>query len=155
MRARVIPILGHPYPEALTPADMLPWASVPERNRQQLASGSAVRGPLADAPLPRRRTSWPVCRPIRNPRASAQFFPIFCGDAWWGYAGFDDCQRPRAWEETEVAMLRTAADLFGGTLQRWQAEHVSRQRAAIRVHWRSSPKCSSQVPQTLGRKVRS
>ena len=49
MRARVIPILGHPYPEALTPADMLPWASVPERNRQQLASGSTVGGPLADA----------------------------------------------------------------------------------------------------------
>ena len=121
MRARVIPILGDPYPEALTPADMLPWSAVPGRNRQQLAAGSSVGGPLAElfaeAPdfLARLRAD-------PQPALSVQFFPIFCGDEWWGYAGFDDCHRPRIWDDTEVTMLRAAAELFSSTLLRWQAE---------------------------------
>jgi signal transduction histidine kinase len=121
MRAHGIPILDDPYPEALTPDDMLPWSGVPERNRRKLASGSAVGGSLeelfAERPdfLARLRTD-------THPALSVQFFPIFCGDEWWGYVGFDDCRRVRVWEEAEVAMLRAGAELFSSTLQRWRAE---------------------------------
>ena len=121
MRARVFRSWAHPYPEALTPADMLPWSSVPERNRQQLASGSAVGGPLA-ALFAETPDFLARLQADPQPALSVQFFPIFCGDDWWGYVGFDDCQRSRAWTEADIAMLRAAADLFGGTLQRWQAE---------------------------------
>ena len=94
-RPSPVPILGAPYPEVLTPADMLPWSSVPERNRQRLASGRPVGGPLA-ALFAETPDFLARLRPIRNPALSVQFFPIFCGDDWWGYIGFDDCQRSTA-----------------------------------------------------------
>lgn len=124
MPAQSISILDTPYPENLAPAGVLPWSGMPENIPQRLASGRPVGGALAE--LFAEAPEYPARSRIAR---ATQVFPIFCGDEWWGYAGFDDCQRPRPWEETEVAMLRTAADLFGGTLQRWQAEHALRQRA--------------------------
>ena len=48
MPAHAIPVVGDPHPEALTPSEMLPWSSVPERNRKRLATGGAVGGVLAE-----------------------------------------------------------------------------------------------------------
>jgi signal transduction histidine kinase len=53
---------------------------------------------------------------------SVQFFPIHFGDEWWGYVGFDDCQTAREWDPQEVLVLRTASQMIGSALQRWQAE---------------------------------
>ena len=56
-----------------------------------------------------------------------QLFPIHFGDEWWGFVGFDDCRTPREWDESEVSLLRTASEMIGSTLQRWQAEAGLRQ----------------------------
>jgi signal transduction histidine kinase len=43
-------------------------------------------------------------------------------ERWWGSLSFHDCERPRQWEEQELLLLRTAAELIGGTIQRWHDE---------------------------------
>jgi len=53
---------------------------------------------------------------------SVQFFPIHFGDEWWGYVGFDDCLTAREWDAEEILVLRTASQMIGSALQRWQAE---------------------------------
>ncbi|MFT3991146.1 MAG: response regulator [Luteolibacter sp.] len=39
--------------------------------------------------------------------------PIFVGDAFWGFMGFDSCTEERRWESWEVAILRSAAANIG------------------------------------------
>ncbi|MFT4176123.1 MAG: response regulator [Luteolibacter sp.] len=39
--------------------------------------------------------------------------PIFVGDAFWGFMGFDSCSEERRWESWEVAILRSAAANIG------------------------------------------
>lgn len=51
--------------------------------------------------------------------------PILVEGAWWGTLGFDDCEREYDWSETEIALLKTAAQLI--------ASAVIRQRLSERL----------------------
>lgn len=44
--------------------------------------------------------------------------PVFCGEQWCGFIGFDDIARERQWLDEEVVLLVTAADVIGGWLDR-------------------------------------
>jgi len=49
--------------------------------------------------------------------------PIFGGDSFWGFIGFDDCETPREWQDVDVRILETVADAVGMAVsrrQRWQ-----------------------------------
>ncbi|MBT8367560.1 MAG: PAS domain S-box protein [Deltaproteobacteria bacterium] len=48
--------------------------------------------------------------------------PIFIGDSWWGFIGFDDCRTPREWSPVEIEALKTAGNVLGAAIQRKQAE---------------------------------
>ena len=48
--------------------------------------------------------------------------PIFVGEKWWGFIGFDDCRSERAWSPAEIEALKTAANVIGAAIQRKQAE---------------------------------
>ena len=48
--------------------------------------------------------------------------PIFIGERWWGFMGFDDCRTPREWSPVEIEALETAANILGAAIQRKQAE---------------------------------
>jgi PAS domain S-box-containing protein len=48
--------------------------------------------------------------------------PIFVGDSWWGFVGFDDCRTAREWSPVEIEALKTAANVLGAAIQRKQAE---------------------------------
>ncbi len=56
----------------------------------------------------------------REPLLSLILFPIFDQDQLWGFVGFDDCITERKWNEMEISILRTASEMIGNTLQRWQ-----------------------------------
>jgi PAS domain S-box-containing protein len=43
--------------------------------------------------------------------------PIFIGDTWWGYMGYDDCHKTRTWSTVEIDALKTAANILGTALQ--------------------------------------
>ncbi len=43
--------------------------------------------------------------------------PIFVGEKWWGFIGFDDCVQPRQWSEAEAEALRVTAGVLGAAIQ--------------------------------------
>jgi PAS domain S-box-containing protein len=48
--------------------------------------------------------------------------PIFTGQRWYGFIGFDDTQGPREWHEDDVRLLRTASEMIGTFLDRLQTQ---------------------------------
>ena len=66
---------------------------------------------------------------------SIAIVPIFVGQTWWGFIGFDECRAEREWSVVERDALKTAADTLGAALQRQQAEAelqtYARQQAAL------------------------
>jgi len=48
--------------------------------------------------------------------------PIYVGDSWWGFIGFDECTGARTWSAVEIEALSVVANLFGAALQRKQIE---------------------------------
>jgi diguanylate cyclase (GGDEF)-like protein/PAS domain S-box-containing protein len=44
--------------------------------------------------------------------------PVFMGEEWWGYLGFDDCTQDRVWDVSEVDALRLVAASLGEALRR-------------------------------------
>jgi len=97
----------------------LPWSRAPERNRKALEAGRACGGPTVElfASTPELLATL-----LEQSVLSVQFFPLHFGDEWWGYVGFDDCQKARERDPQEIVVLRTASQMIGSALQRWQAE---------------------------------
>ncbi|MCI2430377.1 PAS domain S-box protein [Candidatus Acetothermia bacterium] len=48
--------------------------------------------------------------------------PIFVGDRWWGFIGFDECVNERLWSEAEIDALKAAANIVGIAIERKQTE---------------------------------
>ena len=53
--------------------------------------------------------------------------PIFVGETWWGFIGFDDCLTARQWSSVETEALRAAAKTLGAALQRKEADEKAAQ----------------------------
>jgi len=53
---------------------------------------------------------------------SIMLAPIFVGNSWWGFIGFDDCRTAREWSPVEIEALKTAANVLGAAIQRQKAE---------------------------------
>ena len=47
--------------------------------------------------------------------------PIFVGNEWWGFIGFDDCHVSRHWSRAEEDMLRTAGVIIAAAIRRHEA----------------------------------
>ncbi|MEX0753731.1 MAG: EAL domain-containing protein [Actinomycetota bacterium] len=58
------------------------------------------------------------------------FVPIFAGERWWGFMGFDDCVRERVWDEVELDMLRVMASHLGTAIGRQVADDARRSAEA-------------------------
>jgi PAS domain S-box-containing protein len=56
--------------------------------------------------------------------------PVFVGQTWWGFIGFDECVTPREWSVAEMEALRAAADTLGAALERKRAEEEREQLLA-------------------------
>ncbi|MCX8118582.1 MAG: PAS domain S-box protein [Desulfobacterota bacterium] len=50
--------------------------------------------------------------------------PVFVGERWWGFIGFDECRRERTWTKAEVEALRYAAEIFGAAIRHRRAEEA-------------------------------
>lgn len=48
--------------------------------------------------------------------------PVFSGENFWGFIGFDDCLAQRLWNNVEIDALKAAASTFGSSIQRQQME---------------------------------
>ena len=54
--------------------------------------------------------------------------PIFVGDDWWGFIGFDDCTTEREWSPAEVDVLRTTSSLIAAAIERELSEAALREQ---------------------------
>jgi PAS domain S-box-containing protein len=60
--------------------------------------------------------------------------PIMLRTGVWGFLGLDDCQEERVWHALEIEVLRTAAALIGGAIERAATDEAlrnSRERYAL------------------------
>ncbi len=79
-----------------------------------LAQGQTVSASLTDAP-PRLRLLM-----VEHKTQSLVLAPIKVGKEMWGFVGFDDCQRTRAWGALEVTVLKSLAGGMGTALRHLQ-----------------------------------
>lgn len=57
--------------------------------------------------------------------------PIFVGNDWWGFIGFDDCRHERPWSTAEVSAITAVAQLFGAAVQHQRLEQLQEQLEAL------------------------
>ena len=71
---------------------------------------------------------------------SLVLIPIFVGDAWWGFIGFDDCDQDRLWSDAERDSLRACAEMLGATIARQNTQDAlleAKSTLEERVHERT------------------
>ncbi len=91
---------------------------------ESLGSGALIHGRVSDFP--------PAERPVLEGQQILSLLevPIFAGDRWWGFIGFDECLRERMWSPAEQDALIAAAGIIGGALRRRSIEEALRQAQA-------------------------
>lgn len=104
----------------------IPWSVVPPEQQQALEAGQTVGGLTeqlyADAPVLLRITKQAAIQ-------ATQVFPIHIDGHWWGFVGYEHSDL-YTWDELTLVTFRTAAELFGQVLRRWQAEDTLRESEA-------------------------
>jgi len=59
---------------------------------------------------------------LGDPIRSFLLVPVFAGDVWWGFIGFDDCQEVRIWGDVEKSSLGAVANMLGACILRQRAQ---------------------------------
>ncbi|NJP05398.1 MAG: PAS domain S-box protein [Chloroflexaceae bacterium] len=113
----------HPSFIDLPVAQRFLWSLMPDSIRHALESGETCGGPIETLLVDQPET---IAMFQNLGIQSLQIFPIHFGHHWWGYIGFDDGEQPRIWNEHEILLLQTGAELIGQTIQRWHAETALR-----------------------------
>ncbi len=83
-----------------------------------LSAGQALSAAVAE--LPAEEQALLMDQDIR----SIAVMPVFKDRAWWGFIGFDDCQRGHAWAPEEIDALRVAAGALGAAIHRQEREQT-------------------------------
>jgi PAS domain S-box-containing protein len=86
--------------------------------REELSQGKVSQEVIAELPE--------VARPLLEEQGIKSLItvPIFVGQKWWGFIGFDDCVSARQWSSVETEALRAAARTLGAALQRKEADET-------------------------------
>jgi PAS domain S-box-containing protein len=103
---RDMPRTDQPYLEAV---GLSRWESI-------LEQGAIVQGPSRHFPANEQEAL------AAQGVFSLIVVPIFAGESWWGFVGFDDCREERTWGLGAVEVLRTAAGTIGAAILRRRAE---------------------------------
>jgi PAS domain S-box-containing protein len=101
---------------------------------EELRQGKIGQGVIADLPpLARRHLEGQDIK-------SLIVVPIFAGETWWGFIGFDDCLSERLWSSVETEALRAAARTLGAALLRKEAdENVRKANELVKAVVQASP----------------
>lgn len=94
------------------------------RWEQLLPQNNPIYGIVADFPSTEHEIL--MSQNIR----SLAVVPIFAGTTWWGFMGFDDCNRERNWSQLEIETLKIAASIIGTAISRRHSEEALRRSEA-------------------------
>jgi len=103
------------------------------RWEEMLGRGDAIVGQVKDFPVSEQDVLLP------QDIVSIVAVPIFSGQTWWGFIGFDACCY-RQWNTAKIDMLKAVAGTFGAAIQRQQVEAAldqTRQELEERVEART------------------
>ncbi len=89
--------------------------------QELLARGEIAYGKVKD--MPEKERLFLSAEDIR----SIVLVPIFVGEKWWGFFGFDDCTIERDWSSAEIHALRTMAGTLGAAIGRKEADRALRE----------------------------
>jgi PAS domain S-box-containing protein len=90
----------------------------------QLAAGKVLAGNVSS--LPKDAQAILHAQGI----VSIALVPVFVGGRWWGFIGFDECERERKWSAAELGALRAAASTLSAAVHRQRAEDQLREQQA-------------------------
>ena len=113
----VSPQIGNPLMQAL-PYRAQGWG----RWQEVLSRGETLYGHTREFPEEER------------PELEAQHIksivlvPAFVDGAWWGFIGFDECDRERRWSAAEIGALQHSASTLGAAIQRERTEAALKER---------------------------
>lgn len=83
-----------------------------ERWRVEFALGKIVHGSAEDFPIKERKFLY-----SRNIK-SILLVPIFVGNIFYGFIGFEDCIKKRKWTSSEIDAIKTSGQILGAAIQR-------------------------------------
>jgi PAS domain S-box-containing protein len=96
-----------------------PWiAGGMGRWEQILKKGQVIQGNVEDFPASERNILEP-----QNIK-SIVAVPVFIGEKWWGFIGFDECKKEREWSEAEIDALKTTCALLGALIRLVEIEEA-------------------------------
>lgn len=81
-----------------------------------MSSGESVSGSVESFPIDEQ-----ALLEAQSIQALA-VIPFFVSGKWWGFLGFDQCDRIRAWSEAELGALQAAASMIGSAIERQISE---------------------------------
>ncbi len=103
----------------------LPYRNGYDRWRRILAAGQPLFGAVDGFPPEERQAL------ARQGIRSLVVLPIWVGREWYGFLGFEETRAQRTWEEEEIRMLRTAAEMLGAYLDRKRSGERRREQAIL------------------------
>jgi len=106
-------VSAHPQGSPYAEGGFARWMEILER-------GDIIVGNVANFPEHEQDLLKP-----RNIR-SVMLIPLFVANAWYGFIGFDVCNRTREWQQVEIDMLRIAASDIASAIEREQARDRER-----------------------------
>ncbi|HOI14294.1 MAG TPA: PAS domain S-box protein [Methanoculleus sp.] len=95
------------------------YSAIPRWHRE-LAAGRAIAGAVRTFPSDERAYLEP------QGILSIAVVPIFVHEHWWGFVGFDETRKERAWSPAEIDALEAAASIIGSAILRTMNEEVYR-----------------------------
>ncbi|MFZ0389278.1 MAG: PAS domain S-box protein, partial [Calditrichia bacterium] len=87
-----------------------------KRWRLSFQKGELIAGHVCNLPDNEKKILQPqgIC--------SLVLTPIFSGNIWWGFMGFDKCDSEWEWNDAEIKALQTAANIIGAAQQKKAVE---------------------------------
>ncbi len=98
-----------------------------------LSAGEALLGNIKEFPADERKVL------EEQDIKSLLVVPVFVDENWWGFLGFDSCEKERQWLTNDVQLLRSVADLIGSALEKKElhtslSDRVRLYRTALTHH---------------------
>ncbi|MBN1548622.1 MAG: PAS domain S-box protein [Syntrophaceae bacterium] len=86
-----------------------------------LGNGEVIHGHITDFPESEKAMLEP------QDIQSILVVPVRVASEWWGFMGYDECNKKYVWSAAEIDALKAAADTLGGAIERGRLEEKTRQ----------------------------